>query len=904
MSLPFLAVKFFIPAPRVGIVPRTLLLARFSAGLARPLTLISAPAGFGKSTLLGQWAAQAQRCISWLSLDAAENDPARFWLYVCAAIQKPSRGCSTAQSAPLAEIMGMLQTSTPVTTPLLDALINAVTLLGEERVLALDDYHVVSSPTVQEGMAYLLDHLPPNLRLVIATRTDPPLPLSRLRARGALSEFRAADLRFAPEEARSLLAGLTGWDLPPQAVAAIEASAEGWAAGLQMAALALQAQFAAPGSQTPESIQQFVAAFSGKHMYVLDYLAEEVFNRQPAEIQSFLLQTSILAHLHADLCAAVTGRPAAECQQMLETLERSNLFLIALDHERQWYRYHNLFADLLRVRLKQAGEIDAPTLHQRAADWFEQQGRAGEAVSHAQAAGDAERIAALLERHIQDFLSRGQLTTVLHWIAALPQGVTRRRPLLAAQLVWAMSHAGQIKEIPALLQNMQESLQDPQVRGALAEEDAARVAGIAGIVQAYLLIMAGKPAEALAAAQAALAQMPTTAPAELAFTHWVTGYASRWVGELQEAEACFERAIAVSQSGGGRWEEMVFYSDLGTVYRLRGRLRQAARIYREALERGAALGLDRHGFLSRAESFLSGVLLEQNHLEEALRAARSAIERVKWWQSSNHIVQANVQLARALISAGKLEEAGAALQRAGEERRRSAVLPVIAALYEAAQVRLWLAQGDLFAARAWVDSVAPNGSIDEPRELRLLALARVRMACGQYDQALHTLAELESAARAGGRIAALVEIHTLQAVCLAHLRRTPEAAGRLAESLRLAGSEGFTRVYLDEGQPIAGLLKHLRGRQPEMDAEISRVLAAFPAPGDPRTGQPALVEELTGREIEVLRLLALGLSNREMAERLVVSEGTVKTHVHHLIAKLNAQSRTQAVAKARELGLV
>ncbi len=1059
VPLPLLSTKFYVPPAGSALVARPRLVESFSRGLDRPLILVSAPPGFGKTTLVASWiagqrarsaeeqnlpptvpgspAGASTRRFCWLSLDPADNDPTRFWIYVVAALTKnaspaaSSRGERTlGEPAPspgrLGSILDVLQSNPlPAREPFLATLINALEGLDTLLVLVLDDYHLIQAPAIHQGMSYLVEHLPPQVHLVILTRVDPPLPLHRLRARGQLHELRPDDLRFTPQEAADFLQRLTGLGLPGEDMAVLEESTEGWAAGLQMAALALQAQLAAasarPAAAGGDPVHQFIAGFSGKHHYILDYLAEEVFNRQPAPIQAFLLQTSILERMCAPLCAAVTGQEepgsrssdaiagttlvgsapnlgegpddstsaAPDAQTILEYLERANLFLVPLDGERQWYRYHHLFADLLRARLRQRlaiaglrqalpGRIAA--LHARASAWYEANGWSGEAIDHALAGEDWERAARLMERNIQEFVTRGRLDQVIRWIEALPPRVAKGQPRLCAELAWALTFASQVQKAAPYLQDAEAALAVPLTRDVTASTaplppwpkpparsrdvtplsrdvtaasagaplDPAEVSLIRAfiaVMRAFGDIMSGERAGALAQAQAALAVLSPGPSRERAFLNWVAGFASRSLGNMELADQYLSEAALISLERCNFLEIMVMLSEYGITCWLMGKLSRAVEIFRQALQVGAESGVPNHGYLSRVESYYSVVLLEQNEIEQALKHARTSVEYASWWPSANHTTTAYTYLGRALQAAGDLEGAAEAFPKAEEEAHYGPVLEGVRAELEIRQVRLWLAQGynpgapgqeRLVEAIRWADAFrhSPGASYDlrqpppDPQLSRLVTLAWVRMAQHRHApqgdetalaEALELLEGLAQTARSAGRNHALIEILVLlSAACFCQAQlptsRAESAAAMeralmaLDAALQLGQPEGYVRVFVDGGQPVETLLRQSRLRS-EGGAYLDQLLAAFPLAGPAHPGGgPAisyvLAEPLTERELEVLRLLALGLSNSEIAGKLFVSEGTVKTHVHNLIGKLNARGRSHAVALARELNLI
>ncbi len=957
MTPTLLAVKFFVPKPRSILTNRTRLLERFTAGLARPVTLISAPAGFGKSTLLSAWidgqtssATLPKRfdVLGWLSLDNADDSPARFWTYTIAAIQT-GFAAATSPTAPeivpvLEELLAVLQSDPPpALQPILDRLINAILGCGRQILLVLDDYHVIGSQQIQEQMAYLIEHQPDNLRLVLSTRADPPLPLSRLRARGQLSEFRLADLRFSWPEISQFFKAMLGLDLSAEEIQGIEASTEGWIAGLQMAALALQAQLAGQygeGEAIQEKVRKFITTFSGKNVYILDYLADEVFNRQTDEVQGFLLKTSLLDRFCADLCDAILPvDPASPTQPgmdgcegdsafILSYLEKSNLFLIPLDSERTWFRYHHLFADLLRARLALTWPNLKPALYKRVSEWYERRGSSEEAIQYALAAQDWERAARLLEQHIQTFLERGYLARVIEWSARLPKEVAACRPRLSIQQTWVMGFAQRYKEFATWLENSTRLIQPLGVSlpacPPVEEEDIVGLKLNLSLMTAYHQIMLGSPARSLSILEECYRDLPAGYLWEESWICWMIGYAARSTGDLDRAAASLREAIRVCEQGENLWNDMICYTDLAMVSHLRGELGWARDLYLKALELGKLRHAEQHGYLNRVEGGLCAVLLDLNEVDAAIHHGEKGLELALGWPSANSRVLIFTSLGRARLARGDLVGAAELIQLADQERRKFPLLPINDAFVESSLVRVWLAQGELSAARQWANSLRESRGTDFSRgmlasenlEVLLVALSRILIAGGEYDQAIALLEALGESAERSKRIQALIEIDVLQAVARAHQAANPaDPAGlsALESGLVLAQAGGAVRVFLDEGPVLAEMLSALRarfdpGRHHAYSLEfLDGLLALFPHTEPAPSGAPdqtGLPEPLTERETEVLHLMALGLSNREMAGRLVLSEGTIKSHVHNLIGKLGAQSRTHALALAKEFKLL
>jgi LuxR family maltose regulon positive regulatory protein len=900
-----LATKLHVPRPRPGFVVRPRLLERLAGGMACELVLVCTPAGFGKTTLLGDWARRGQRPVAWLSLDPGDNDSARFWRHVTAALGGVVPGVAE-RVAPL------LKGLQPAAFGVAAALVNELAVVTEEVVLILDDYHLIQAPPVHASVEFLLEHQPACLRLVLASRADPPLPLARLRARGQLAELREADLRFTPKEAAELLRTAVGSELPEAAVAALGDRTEGWVAGLQLAALSLRDR---------GEITAFVEGFSGSHRYVLDYLTEEVLDRQPKQLRTFLLETSVLERLSGPLCQAVTGR--SDSQALLEQVERANLFLVPLDEVRGWWRYHHLFADLLRARLNQEQPERLLELHHAAAAWSEQHGLVDDAVRHALAGGDALRAARLIERHFDDLLRRNEDATLHRWLEGLHAEVVRSRPRLClAQALWAWI-GGRLEAVEPLLADAEraypgvaEEPYEPSVGRATSL--VANVPAAIATFRAGLACMQGDAERATSFGRQALAHLTDADRTLRSFARWYLAVAEWLRGRLPEAEQALAGLVAEQRGAGERYFARLCY-DLGQVQRAQGRLGAALATYQQALDAagGAARLLPPAGMALVGQA---GVLYERGELE----AARDrATEGVGSWRQLSYSLQLVAGLATlARIRQAQGDPAGALEVIAEAERVQ--LSPTVVALFNpvpALRARLALARGEVAEAARWVQDrgLGPDDEPSYPREREYLVLARVLLAQHAADRALGLLERLHALAVGQGRTGSVIEIRALQALARHASGDEPAGLAALAEALTLAVPEGYLRVFVDEGAPMATLLGRLLTTPATAQAVgvqvppafLDRLLEAFEQTGQavlPRsrrgTALPGLVVALSAREVEVLQLLAAGRSNPAIAEELVVSLDTVKRHVTHILDKLGAANRTQAVARARELGLL
>jgi ATP/maltotriose-dependent transcriptional regulator MalT len=837
-GMPVLATKLFAPARRDRLVARPRLAGRLDGILAagHRLTLVSAPAGFGKTTLLGDWLAHLGRArVAWLSLDAGDNDLERLLAHLVAGLR--------AAGLPVAD------------GPVLAALVNHVPAAGEQWVLVLDDYHVIEAAEVHEAVTFLLDHLPGHLRLLIATRADPPLPLARLRARGELTELRAADLRFTVAEAREFLNQVMGLDLTAGAVMALEARTEGWIAGLQLAALSLR-DIPAPGA-----VDGFIAAFTGSHRFVLDYLADEVLARQPAARRDFLLRTAVLDRLTGPLADAVTGR--TDGARTLVELDRGNLFLVPLDDDRSWYRYHHLFAEVLRARLVAERPGLPPELHRRAADWYAAHDLPADAVRHAMAAGDHARAAYLIEEALPGMRRTRQDSLTLAWIRALPAEVARRSPVLSILSGWALMLAGDLDAAADRLDAAERALTaDPAVAATWADTDDLRTApATIAIYRAALCQARGDVAGTVRHARHALG---LAGPGD----HLVRGAAggflglAAWAGgDVREALAVFGAAVRSLHAAGNLVDELDSTVVLADMWVAAGRPGRARRLYEQALRSATGGGepypratADLHVGLAELDRELGDLPAAEAHLETArVLAERGSIteNRHRWF-----VVKA--QLAADPGEAERLLDEAEAVYRPGFYPD----LRPIAAM----RARVRIAAGDLAGAAAWAEGRGDGTGY--PSEYADLTVVRLRLAQRRPAAARELLDRLHAAALGTGRDGSLLEIRTLRAVTLDAQGDHPAAAAALARA---------------------------RAEAPEPDSYVRLFLEAAPGPA---------AELLSPRELEVLRLLDSELTGPEIARRLYVSINTLRTHTKRIFTKLGATTRAAAVRRARDRGLL
>ncbi|MBA3636590.1 MAG: tetratricopeptide repeat protein [Rubrobacteraceae bacterium] len=908
MSTPILTTKLYVPPPRPHAVLRPRLIARLDESLHRKLTLICAPAGFGKTTLLSEWVAACESPAAWLSLDEGDNDPTRFLAYLVAALQTVAPDVGEG-------VLGVLQSPQPPPTEvILTTLLNKIATAPEDFVLVLDDYHVIDAEPVDDALAFLIEHLPPRMHLVVATREDPQLPLSRLRARGQLAELRATDLRFTSSEAAEFLEGVMGLDLSAQDIAALESSTEGWIAGLQLAALSMRGRKDATG---------FIESFTGSHRFVLDYLVEEVLQQQPDRVRTFLLQTSILERLSGPLCDAVTGQE--DGRGMLEALERGNLFVVPLDDERRWYRYHHLFADVLQAHLMAEQPDSAPTLHRRASEWYEQHGSAADAIRHALAAEDFERAAGLVELAALVMLGSSQ-ETLYRWLMALPDEVVRARPVLSVYYAFALLGRGGFEAVDARLRDAErwldtsaetsERREAPSVDMVVVDEVAFRsLPGTIAVARAYHAGALGDVLSAANHARRALELLPEDDHLWRGAAASLLGIAYWTLGDLEAAHRSFAEGVAHQQMAGHTRFQIAGTYILADIRVAQGRLHEAVRTYEQSLqlatEQGEPVWGTAHLYVG-----LSELHRERGDLEAAKQHLLRSKEldehgglpetRYRWYVAMARIKEAQGDLDAAL---DLLDEA----ERQYVESPDPDVRPVAAL-----KTRVWVAQGRLAEALGWTreQGLSAHDDLSYLREFEHITLARVLLARYKSDREEHSIHEamellecLLQAAEEGGRMGSVIEILMLQALAHEVQGDSSTALVPLERALSLAEPEGYVRVFVDEGRPMAQLLSEAatHGIMPDY---VGKLLAAFEAEKQKSEDQPhvspaqTFVEPLSQRELEVLQLVAQGLSNREISQRLFLALSTIKGHNRIIFSKLMVQRRTEAVARARELGLL
>lgn len=899
MSAPLLTTKIALPPLRANLVTRPRLIERLEAGWqqGRDVTLVAAPAGYGKTTLIRSWVGPHASQTAWVALDSDDNQPPRFWAYMIAALQ-------TLDASLGRDLQQTLQALRFRSTPLpakddeiasgLTALINDLAQQSDRLMLILDDYHMIESTDIHRQVAFLIDHLPPQLHLVFATRADPlDLPIARLRARQQLTELRADDLRFTPEEAAAFLNQAMRLRLTADDVAALESRTEGWIAGLQLAALSLQGR---------SDVPSFLAAFTGTHRFVVDYLMEEVLRRQTSDVQDFLLQTSILDRLNGSLCEAVTQQAGGA--ERLDRLANENLFLVPLDDRRAWYRYHQLFADLLRARLKQTQSDRVAVLQRRASEWYFDHELYPEAVTHALASRDVDWAATVIERAGNVWLLRSELVTIMSWLNALPIEVVRSRPQLSIVRAWVLLVSGRPLEFAESMQDIERWL-TTHPDDALAPVIQAEVTAL----QAYVTRVSGDFPRAIELSQKALDQFPPDEHLR-GLISFNLGMAHANNGNLNEAQRAYEESARFSEGAGDSEMTLLALTSVAQVQETRGQLRAAEQTCRQVLKMAGSEAAW-SPMLSFALIALGSAQYQWNDLDEA-----------ESW------LQRGIDLARRGDNTELLMAGYSSLlwvRRAQNDRRGVAevlnVLTQIAQRYQMPRIseladfyRAWLTldDEDLRPARGWLDRTGrgDDDAIDLAHLLDYTVLARVRLAAGEPDRALRLLERLRQLAEAAGHGRSLIEILILTARAWQAKGDRSHALEVLRHAIDLAEPEGYIRIFADEDiRLLIAECRVLIARQPDRSRSLNyldRLLATFPAMEDVHqqltTNHQSLI--LSDRELEVLRLIAAGQSNEEIAEQLIISLGTVKAHTSNIYRKLDVRGRAQAIVKARELNLV
>ncbi|MES0361772.1 MAG: LuxR C-terminal-related transcriptional regulator [Anaerolineales bacterium] len=887
--------KLYIPKHRLGLVQRSRLTDRLNSGLPQKLALVSAPAGFGKTTLVSEWVHQQERPAAWLSLDEADNDLTRFLSYFVAALQRIETDTG-------ASILSLLQsTQSPPIEAILTFLINEIAAISDNFVLILDDYHLITDQSIHDALGFILDHLPPNMHLVLIGRVDPPISLSRLRVQGEMNEIRTNDLRFTENEAASFLNDLMKLDLSPEDISALESRTEGWIASLQLAGLSLQGR---------QDKKEFVATFSGDHHYILDYLVDEVMSRQPEEIQSFLIQTSILDRLCAPLCDAILE--ISTSKQTLQFLEGSNLFLIPLDDERDWYRYHHLFADFLYQRLRDNDPHSVPGLHRRASEWLEHNDLIVEAVNHSLVGEDYERAAQLVESIGPDMMMQSEFDQLGKWLDAMPKELVENWPWLCIIRAWMYDRWAQFEVGEQYLQYAEAALiSNPSPASG---EDEKIIRGQISAIRALYALKKAQIPQSIEFSNQALDYLPKDY-FNRGVAYFSLGWAKKVQGDLSGAIQAYDEGRRASLAAGNQILAQVIILDIGKTQSLQGHLHQAAETFREAIGFKYEKSEIKIPYASPASISLANILREWNELDAAMSHLEEGIEIGLASKIVDGVAVGYASMALVALAQGDLE---AAIQACKKTERMVKDIPDLEpetlTITLDSRVRLSISQNKLTEAARYIQEsgLSVDTKIKYIADFEHIVLARVLIHSGRENSAAQDvsdvhklLEEILKMASSAGYLSLRIEALALQALAFDVQGKHDQALNSLEEALSLAESEGYIRTFVDEGEPMAKLLRSAASRDISKNY-VHTLLAAF-EPGRLET-QPivnqSLVEPLSNRELEVLRLLSTDLSGPEIAQELSISLNTMRTHTKNIYSKLDVNNRRTAILKADEFDLL
>jgi LuxR family maltose regulon positive regulatory protein len=880
-----LATKLNIPPQPANLVHRARLMQQIDAGLQRKLTLVTAPAGFGKTTVLSDWSVSVKECLpaAWLTLHDRDNDPHRFWQYVCAALgQLGLRGNDHFRSFDAAMMLD------ETLTALIDGIAADIPC---DFALILDDYHSITAPAIHAAVAFLLEQCPAHMHLIIASRATPPLPIGTLRARDQLVEVRANDLRFTLDEAAVFLNQAMHLDLSHDLVASLDERTEGWIAGLQLAALSMRHR---------RDAAEFIRLFAGTHHYIVDYLAEQVLGQQPPAMQQFLLETSILDRLTGSLCEAVTGQACG--QDTLHRLERANLFLVPLDDDQLWYRYHHLFADFLQARLRQAEPQRWPELHRCAAVWYEQNGYMEDAVHHALAANDFETAVRLIRQVAEALWNRSDVRTLYEWLTSLPADRVNHHRDLRIFTMWVYALTGELARVDELLQSADADGCTADADLSDEQQQAKDEMGLAAadIMRAFVMRFRRTPADAIVYAQRALDRTPADNIYQRCQVMLLMGHAQMLAGDADGANRTLLETMTASQAINFNSVYLSAINYLGQLRVWQGRLHQAAAIFQEARlwievqhERQLS-GIERVG--------LGDVKREWNELDEAADLIDEGVKLAE--AGGDFVFVRDAYLARARLdwAHGDLDRAMSDIQRARQAARGSSTWHI-----DARCAHLQVARGNLAAAEHWAQQsgLAVDDDLCAVDEYPHVVLARVLLAQGRASEAIRLLGRLLGAAQAGGRSGCVIEMLILCALAHQANGEMPHAIAPLARAMALAEPEGYVRVFIDEGAPLTALLSHATHAKLNGQAGYARkLLTIFDGQKTTGTNTAFAGSVLSERELEIVQLIAAGRTYQSIAQELIIALSTVQSHIKNIYSKLDAHSGLEAVARARQLTLL
>jgi len=899
------ATKLHLPKPRPDLVVRPRLAERLDRGSLAKLTLISAPTGFGKTSLVAQWLSSRtapERTVAWIALDPGDDEPSAFWAQVLAALQAAA-GPTFGEG-----ILPLLESGQPPTEGVLAAVVNDLSELPNELDLVLDDYHLIEDPGIHDTMIFLLDHLPPQVHVLITTRADPPFPLARFRARGDMVEIRAVDLRFSAEEASTYLNEVMGLGLGVEEVAALEERTEGWIAALQLAALTMEGR---------DDNADFVARFTGNDRYIVDYLVEEVLLRLPDEVRAFLLDTCILDRLSGSLCDAVTGR--GDSKTMLGALEQRNLFVVALDDQRRWFRYHHLFADVLQAHLEDEQPELALELHRRASEWHEREGDRNEAIRHALAARDFDRTAELVEKALPAMRKARQETTLRGWVEGLPDDVVRRRPVLNVTYAGALLASGEVAGVEGRLDEAERQVASlagidsgPSPQGAeIAFVDEGELRRVPGQIEMYRTAVAQIWGDARATVEHAQRVLTVATEDDYVARAGAAGFLGivSWTeGDLEAAHQAWSECVGGLRRAGHVADALGATIALGDICVAQGRLTDAMKAYQDSLELVAEQSRPLVRGTADMHVGMSELFLERLDLEAANQQLQKAQDLGEYAGMPQFPYRWRLASARVRFAEGDRDGALELIDEA-ERFYVSDFFPCVRPI-AALRARLWIANAQLRDALGWARQVGV--SVDDEltylREFEHITLARLLLARGKVDpmgasvrEALALLERLAQAAAAGARAGSMIEIRLLEALALQIQGDTTAALGPLERALTEAEPEGYVHLFTEEG--LTSLLKEAasRGIAPSYVDELLAAAGCFAGPAPKKQG---LIDPLSERELDVLRLLGSELSGPDISRELMVSLNTLRTHTKNIYMKLDVNNRRAAVRRARELDLL
>jgi LuxR family transcriptional regulator, maltose regulon positive regulatory protein len=891
MQTTLLSTKLYIPLSREALVTRPRLTAILSNAQVKSLTLVSAPAGYGKTTLVSSWLRETGIPCAWLSLEESDNDPVRFLQYLLTALQEIVPTIRL-------DLLDMVEGIQPASfQALIKILINEIAKQDGRCVLVMDDFHLIQDQLILDIVAFMLDHIPAQqMHLVLITRTDPLLPISRLRVRNQMVEIRADQLRFTPGEAAAFVNGEMGFNLSADDIAAMDARTEGWIAGLQLAVLSMQGC---------KDVSGFISNFSGSHHYIVDYLAEEVLKRQDEQTRSFLLQTSILTRLCASLCDSLVELESAEHpldgQSVLESLQMKNLFIIPLDEERRWYRYHHLFADALNRRLEYQYPELLPKLYQRASEWYEKNGLIGEAIRCAQSSGNQERVAQLVEQNGCYLLMSGEVLTLLKWMETIERYFSTY-PWLAIHKGWALSIAGRMEQAEQAFK-----VADRLVSALEPTPEVNTMIGTISAGRAYWADVQGNVAETARLARQALDLAPDTDSLSQSVRSVATGALAKTLflsGDLDGARRIYDQAVEIGKLANNIQMIINTNGDICDVLLEQGKLRQAERLLLETLPMTVRVDGQRLPLAARVYSGLSKVYYEWNQLEQAQHYSYQCLEMSQQWGNIEQEAISMITLAKFEHANANLDKAQALMRRVDQINRDNRLYPWDSIRIEAALDRFWLSLGSLDRVSQHIKTsgIYPADEITYLYEVKYITLLRWQLASEDYESALSLADRMVQKAQNERRMLQVVELLVLEALAYLGKKETALAVNTLSKSVTLAQTEGYKRVFLDEGEPVLKMLHLVKSNQ-DATGYTRELLEAFtPASSTVPVPVQLLIEPLSGREIEVLKLIEAGLSNQEIAARLFISITTVKKHISNIYAKLDVKTRTQAVSRGKELG--